>query len=144
MRMADPDRILYALRRAHQAVEAVKGERLRPTGVTPAHYAALINIGHRPGLTGAELARLLGVTPQNVAGLVARLAERGLVERRPDPRHPHVLEIHLTPHGRDRLAAADAAVDVLEQDVVAWLGKHGTAAARELLEQLADVPTRHA
>ena len=134
-----PDRVLYALRQAYQSVEAAKDERLRPTGVTPAHYAALINIHARPGLTGAELARVLGVTPQNVTGLVGRLTDRGLVERRPNPSHDHVLEIHLTAQGRARLTAADAAVNALEADLVGHLGGDAVAALRTLLRQVGEL-----
>lgn len=140
--IGEPDRVVYALRRAYQAVEAAKEERLRSTGVTPAHYAALINIHDRPGVTGAELARLLGVTPQNVTGLVGRLTDRGLAERRPDPRHPHVLEIHLTEHGRTRLRAADAAVADLESHVVGHLGAQDAAVVREILRRLAGLAPR--
>ena len=132
------DRVLYALRLAYQSVEAAKEQRLRPTGVTPAHYAALINIHARPGLTGAELARVLGVTPQNVTGLVGRLTDRGLVERRPHTLHDHVLEIHLTDEGRARLAAADARVNELEADLVDHLGR-GATELRALLRQVASL-----
>ena len=131
-----PDRVLYALRLTYQRVEAAKEERLRPTGVTPAHYAALINIQARPGLTGAELARALGVTPQNVTGLVGRLTDRGLVERRTHAQHDHVLEIHLTDEGRARLAAADAEVNILEADLVARLGGEASTQLRTLLGQV--------
>lgn len=135
-----PDRVLYALRQAYQAVEAAKEERLRPTGVTPVHYAALININARPGMTGAELARVLGVTPQNVTGLVGRLTGRGLVERRPHTQHDHVLEIHLTDEGRARLAAADAQVNALEADLVDSLGADATHHLRTLLRKVASLP----
>ncbi len=133
-----PDRVLYALRQAYQRVEAAKEERLRPTGVTPAHYAALINIHARPGLTGAELARVLGVTPQNVTGLVGRLTDRGLVERRPHVQHDHVLEIHLTDEGRARLAAADAQVNALEADLAGRLGAEAATQLRALLSRVSD------
>lgn len=136
-----PDRVLYALRLAHQSVEAAKEERLRPTGVTPAHYAALVNIHARPGLTGAELARVLRVSPQNITGLVARLTDRGLVERRPHGRHDHVLEIHLTEQGHARLAAADAEVTTLEADLVAHLGPDAEH-LRTLLRRVVALPPR--
>jgi DNA-binding MarR family transcriptional regulator len=131
-------RVLYALRRAHQTAEAAKEERLRPLGVTSAHYAVLINLNNRPGLTGAELARLLGVSPQNVTGLVNRLAGRGLVERTADPRHPHVTEIRLTDEGRARLWAADAVVAELESTLVAYLGPEAVEGLRVSLDRLTD------
>lgn len=130
-----PTRILYALRRAHLAVEAQKERRLRALDLRPAHYAVLINVWAHPGVTGAELARHLGVTPQNVAGLVARLGARDLLTRAPHGAHAHVLEIRLTDTGRALLALADAEVAALEADVTAALG-HSADALRDGLEAI--------
>jgi DNA-binding MarR family transcriptional regulator len=69
--------------------------------MAPAHYTLMIMIDSEPGLTGAELARRLNVTPQAVASLATRLEERGRLEGRPHPRHRHVQELHLTDAGRD-------------------------------------------
>ena len=81
---------------------------------------------------------MLGVTPQNITGLVGRLIDRGLIERRPHERHPQVLEIHLTPEGRSRLDAADAAVAGLEDQVRSLLGTQRADGLRALLDRLAE------
>ncbi|MFC4631424.1 MarR family transcriptional regulator [Promicromonospora alba] len=60
-----------------------------------------MRFGCRPCLTGAELARRLDVTPQAVASLVARLDDKGQLERRAHPRHRHIQELHLTDAVRD-------------------------------------------
>ncbi|MFC4471074.1 MarR family winged helix-turn-helix transcriptional regulator [Streptomyces xiangluensis] len=67
------DRVTWALRRAEWAVQAHKDQRLRPLGMAAAQYSLLICIHTDPGLTGAELARRLNVTPQAVASQVARM-----------------------------------------------------------------------
>ncbi len=130
-------RVIWALRRAFLAVEAAKEQRLRPTGIAGAHYAVLLHVARAPGITGAALARALGVTPQNVAGLVARLEERGLLERRRHELHAHVLELHLTAEGVGRLAEADAAVSDLDRAAVDALGVAAAADLRALLEVVA-------
>ena len=127
-----PTRLLYALRRAHLAVEARKERALKELGILPAHYAVLINVWAHPGVTGAELARHLGVSPQNVAGLVAKLVARGLLHRTPHPRHGHVLEVHLTPAGQDVLRSADTRVAHLETVAVEVLGRDAETATRSL------------
>jgi DNA-binding MarR family transcriptional regulator len=131
-------RVLYALRRAYQAAEAAKEERLQPIGVSSAHYAVLINVNKRPGLTAADLARALGVTPQNVTGLLDRLTARGLVERRRHDRHPNVIEVHLTSEGTDKLRAADAVVNDLEDALVRHLGDGAAALLRSALDRFLD------
>jgi DNA-binding MarR family transcriptional regulator len=117
----DGERIIWLLRRAFHAVEAEKDLRLRSTGVSAAHYAILVNIGGFPGLTSAELARRLQVTPQNIAGLVSKLESTGWIERRTHPLHTHVRELHLTAGGRTALSLADNQVAELEESVVARL-----------------------
>lgn len=115
-------RLLYALRRVHLDLEQRKQERLRQLDLLPSHYAVLINVWAHPGVTGAELARHLAVTPQNVASLVAKLSQRGLLERAPHPTHGHVLEVHLTDRGASLLQQADAEVAELELELVDHLG----------------------
>src|SRR5947209_1420539 len=80
------DRVTWALRRAEGAVQTLKEQRLRAVGLAVAHYSLLISVHSDPGLTGAEVARRLNVTPQAVASLADRLAKRGQLERRPHPR----------------------------------------------------------
>lgn len=129
-------RTVWALRRAFHAVEAAKEARLRDVGITGAHYAILINLGVAPGITGAEVARRLRVTPQNIASLVAKLEERGWVLRREHERHSHVRELHLTDAGRRILDVADQEVTALERTLQEMLGDDA-AVLRGLLERLA-------
>ncbi|CAM5401362.1 hypothetical protein SALBM311S_09063 [Streptomyces alboniger] len=133
------DRVTWALRRAEWAVQARKDQRLRPLGMAAAQYALLMSIHSDPGLTGAELARRLNVTPQAVASQVARLEERGHLERRPHPRHGHVQELHLTDVGLDSLRDADAVIVGIEERIAEKLGPKKTAQLRTLLDEVADV-----
>ncbi|WP_435742922.1 MarR family winged helix-turn-helix transcriptional regulator [Microbacterium sp. PMB16] len=130
-------RIVWALRRAELAVQNLKEGQLRPLGMTASHYALLMSIDAEPGLAGATLARRLNVTPQAVASLVARLLERGLIERRSHPRHPHVRELHLTAEGRDLLGRADIVMQGIESQVEGLLGATQAAELRRMLELLA-------
>ncbi|GAA2136268.1 MarR family winged helix-turn-helix transcriptional regulator [Glycomyces algeriensis] len=114
--------VIWALRRAEMALQSVKEQRLRPLGIAPSHYALLMTVHGAPGLTGAELARRLHVTPQAVASLVAKLAERGWLERRSHSRHQHVQELHLTDEGRKALEDADAEIAAMEQRITERLG----------------------
>ncbi|MFJ1973678.1 MarR family winged helix-turn-helix transcriptional regulator [Streptomyces sp. NPDC087903] len=131
------DRVTWALRRAELAVQSLKEQRLRPLGMVAAHYTLLISVHDEPGLTGAELARRLNVTPQAIASLVARLESRGQLERREHPRHRHIQELHLTDAGREALRAADAVIADIERQVTDGLGSE-TAQLRALLDRVAE------
>jgi DNA-binding MarR family transcriptional regulator len=132
------DRVSWALRRAEWAVQGLKEQRLRPLGMAAAHYALLISVHTDPGLTSAELARRLNVTPQAVASLVARLEDRGQLERRPHPRHRHVQELHLTHAGLDALRLSDAVVAEIEEQIAEKLGLKDAARLTALLGQVTD------
>ncbi len=129
-------RVTWALRRAELAVQTLKEQRLRPLGMAAAHYTLLMSVHAEPGLTGAELARRLNVTPQAIASLVARLESRGQLERREHPRHRHIQELHLTDAGREALRAADAVIADIERQITDDLGSE-TARLRALLDQVA-------
>ncbi|WP_029111340.1 MarR family transcriptional regulator [Mycobacterium sp. URHD0025] len=132
------NRVTWALRKAEGAVQTLKEQRLRPLGIPVAHYSLLISVHSDPGLTGAEVARRLNVTPQAVASLVDRLEKRGQLERRPHPRHRHVQELHLTDEGRDALRRADAIVAEVEDEIGTQLGPANTKRLRALLDRVAD------
>jgi DNA-binding MarR family transcriptional regulator len=67
----------------------------------------------------AALARASLVTPQAMMVVLTALDEQGLVVRLPHPRHPSVLELHLTDAGAEALPAARPLADPLERRVLA-------------------------
>lgn len=132
------DRVTWALRRADLAMQTVKEPSLRAIGMSGSHYAVLMSLRTTPGIIGAELARLVGVTPQAVALLTAKLMERGLIERRLHPRHRSVQELHLTEAGQAELDKAERIVSDLERHVRESLGPKRYGQLRELLGQVID------
>ncbi len=117
-------------------MQARKDQELRPLGIAASQHCLLICVHTAPGLTGAELARRLSITPQAVASQVARLEERGQLERRPHPRHRHVRELHLTEAGRAALRDTDAGIMRIEHQIAEKLGPAKTAQLRTLLDEV--------
>jgi DNA-binding MarR family transcriptional regulator len=135
------DRVTWALRRADLAMQAAKEPPLRAVGVPSSQYQVLINLETAPGITAAELARLVGITPQAVALLTAKLLEQGLIERRAHPRHRTVQELHLTEAGRTELGKAERIISDLERHVRDSLGTQRYKQLRALLGQvIEDLP----
>lgn len=133
------DRVGSLLRRADLALLAAKEPPLRRLGVSGSLYSVLMNIQVAPGLTGAELARVVGVTPQAIAPLVAKLVERGWIERRSHPRHANVQELHLTDSGRREAAAADRVLTHLEDHFRRSLGDEDHRRLRDLLGRVIEL-----
>jgi DNA-binding MarR family transcriptional regulator len=84
----------------------------------------LRQLSNEPGLSGAELARRLLISPQGVQLALTSLERRGLVERKQDPQHKRILQAYLTDQGRgvvaevftDAVAAHDKVFGVLSAD----------------------------
>ena len=96
-------------------------ESVKEHGVTTAQIGVLRQLTNQPGLSGAELARRLLITPQGVQLALTALEKRGLVERKQDPQHGRILQVFLTDEGRavasavvaDAVAAHDRVFGVL-------------------------------
>jgi DNA-binding MarR family transcriptional regulator len=104
-----------ALRRALFTFRQALQCQLRPINLSLAHTGILLALQQEDGLSGAELARRETVTAQTMNQLVARLVERGLVERRRHATHGRILTLHLTDAGRETLADGQALAAAVER-----------------------------
>jgi len=114
-------RIGYLLLQAQHAFASAMESALRPFGLSRAQFGTLSVVVRQPGLSSADLARAVIVTPQAINLLVAGLERDGFIERRPHPTHGRILEIHPTRKGRRTLDAAYPAVIALEDRISADL-----------------------
>src|SRR5690349_8380012 len=89
---------------------------LRPHGLSSPQYAVLSVLARSPGASNADLARACNTTPQAMNGVLATLEREHLIERHPHPTHGRILQVTLTPTGRQRLEAAHPAVRELERE----------------------------
>jgi DNA-binding MarR family transcriptional regulator len=112
-------RISYVVARLERVVRREIAQRVAP--LTVSQYTALSVLRDRSGLSNAQLARRVFVTPQSMTEVVTVLEHQGLVRRTPDAEHRRILRIELTPHGREVLADCDAAVGEMEETMVAGL-----------------------
>ncbi len=116
-------RISYVIARLERAVRSGINERVRPYGLTTLQYTTLSLLGARgQPLSNAQLARRAYMTPQSMLAVIDALEEKGLIRRDPHPNHRRVYPATLTPKGRRVLAACDAAVGTMEEDMLAELG----------------------
>jgi DNA-binding MarR family transcriptional regulator len=103
---SEPERLGMLVKRAEQAMVRTKSTALKSVGLTPSQYVALFELDRQPGITAATLARACLVTPQAMMILLKTMEQQGLITRSPHPRHPSVLELHMTEVGREALHAA--------------------------------------
>ena len=111
-------------------------EAVRVHGVSASQLGVLNRIADHPGLSGAELARLMLTTPQATQLMLGTLERKRLVRRTPDPRHGRIVRSRLTAKGERVVAACRPLV----WEMQARLGARLDSSARE---QLADLLHRY-
>lgn len=94
-------------------------QRARQFGISKAQWTVLVRIDRLEGLKQSELAEMLDLQPISLTRVLDRLAENGLIERRPDPNDRRANRLYLTPAARPMLdhlsiLASDMMKTVLE------------------------------
>lgn len=79
------DRPGYLIRRLHQIHVAMFIEQVADGQVTPIQFGLLSVLMMRPGIDQATIGEEMGLDPANVAEILKRLEDRGLVSRVIDP-----------------------------------------------------------
>ena len=127
--------ISYVVARLERAVRAAINERVRPYGLTTLQYTTLSVLLRRgQPLSNAQLARRAYMTPQAMSEVIAALEGKGLIKRTPHPNHRRLFPATLTAKGRRVLAACDAAVEDMEQEMLRELSTDERESLREALK----------
>jgi DNA-binding MarR family transcriptional regulator len=132
---AEP-RVSYVVARLERALRYAINERVSEHGLTTLQYTTLSILGRRRGgLSNAQLARRAYMTPQSMSEVIEALERAGLIERAPHPNHRRVLPATLTPKGRRVLAACEAAVGKMEEEMMGGLTAEERASLLDSLKE---------
>lgn len=118
-------------------------ESVKEHGVTTAQIGVLRQLANQPGLSGAELARRLLITPQGVQLALTALEKRGLVERKQDPQHGRILQVFLTDEGRAVASAVVADAVAAHERVFGVLSADEQEQLKTLLRRVIEQGTGH-
>lgn len=121
------------IKQCEQALIAEKHRALHGFDLTVPQYAALLALSESPRISGAQLSRRCGVTPQAMNGVISLLEGRGLIVRTRSEVHAKVLIIQLTPGGRALLRKADQEAVQVEQRLMGAFTGEQLAEFREHL-----------
>jgi len=89
--------LLFLIHDVARLLRVDADKRARSHGMTRAQWGILIWLERQPGISQKELSEFLEVEPITVARLIDRLENRGMVERRPDPRDRRIWRLYLMP-----------------------------------------------
>lgn len=135
------ENILWLLKQAFYYSLTTVNDAISSHGVSTAQVGVLRQLSNEPGLSGAELARRLLITPQGVRLALTALERRGLVQRKPDPAHKRILHAYLTEDGRKVVAAVFADAVAAHEEVFGVLSAEEKETLRELLARVVEKGT---
>ncbi len=105
---------------------------LRPFDMTLHKHTLLSALDSAPGMTGRELAEVLGISGAATSGLVKHLVGQGLVEDRASFGSGNRQALHLTDAGQDLLGHTTRALGSSFDDVARAAGQDPQDLARSL------------
>jgi DNA-binding MarR family transcriptional regulator len=120
---------------------AVHAHRLSAAGFAAAgargyHYRVLASLAEFGAASQAELGRRSTMDRSDVVAAVSELAERGFVQRTPDPVDRRRNVVTLTEAGAQQLRVLDLALEEVQDDLLAPLGAGEREALTGLLTRL--------
>jgi DNA-binding MarR family transcriptional regulator len=93
----------YAIRRAQLRVFQEFNYFFEALDIKPAQFSALEIIHCNPGLRQSSLAKALNIQRTNMVGMLDKLQQRGLIERKPSTKDLRAHALHLTSKGEKLL-----------------------------------------
>jgi len=115
----DPMRVWFRFLRLHRRATSAIAAGLKEIGLSIPQFDLLSTLTEEEGLSQQELAERLYVTKGNVSGLLDRMVEAGLVERRSPPGDRRSNALFLTPRGH---ALAERGIAAQQAYVTGTLG----------------------
>lgn len=109
----------------------------RRFGISIPEWRCLAVLDRRGGLSAGELAEHTSLDKVQISRAIARLAERGLLERRPDPRDRRTVRLSLTEAGHRFFTEVAEVARAWERDLTHALGLSDRRALDRVLAKLA-------
>lgn len=128
------EQIGFLMRRAQQRHIAIFQRIMGDDGPTPTQFAAMSKLAGGEEISQNLLGRMTAMDPATIKGVIARLEERGLVERLPDPDDQRRVRVRLSARG---LEAVPALIEKAKAITAATLAPLSREEAERLLALLA-------
>jgi DNA-binding MarR family transcriptional regulator len=113
-------------------------ERLKPLKLVPAEAGILRILAASNGISQRALAKMLGMYPSRLVAVIDAMERSKLVERRTGTGDRRIFEIHLTPRGKEKLAAVSLVAQEHKQLICHSLTAQEQETLSELLTKIAE------
>jgi DNA-binding MarR family transcriptional regulator len=123
--VSDRDNTIARITRAQQRLlhhfAFDRSDPLIAANLTMPQLKALLILSLRPEASGQDVMEGMGVSLATVTGIMDRLAERGLITRREDPRDRRVRRLRLTKSGHELVDGIMTAGSAHHRRLLGWL-----------------------
>lgn len=133
----------YLIRRLHQIHYALFFEECAAFGITPVQYGLLTILSTSPGSDQVTLANALGIDRTNVADVLRRLEQGGLITRRRSAEDRRMVLARLTPAGEELVERMHPFMAKAQERLLSVLGREEREAFLATLMRLLEANNRY-
>ena len=108
----------FLLRRAHQRSSGIFQELFINSGLTPMQFTSLVKIRDEGHVSQNLLGRLNNADPATIMGIVNRLVERHLIQKKVDPADKRKSLLQLTDEGLELIDSLESAAHQVSKDTL--------------------------
>jgi DNA-binding MarR family transcriptional regulator len=109
---------------------------IRELGMTSLQWRAVARLNLEPGMRQSELADLLEVEPITLSRMIDRLAESGMVCRKPDPNDRRAWNLYLSDKAQPLMEQLQQEADHVQELALTGLDKQERAQLAQLVERV--------
>lgn len=107
-------------------------------GVTGPQRLVIRIVGRYPGISAGQLAEIMQLHPSTLTGVLKRLQERGIIERRADPKDGRRALLGLTARGRELDSLRTGTVEAAVRQALKAMPRRKLEAAQDVLAAVAE------
>ncbi len=130
------EQIGFLMRRAQQRHISIFQRIMGDEGPTPTQFAAMAKLAAGEEISQNLLGRMTAMDPATIKGVIARLEERGLVERLPDPQDQRRVRVRLSVKGREAMPGLTEKAKAITAATLAPLSREEAERLLALLARL--------
>ncbi|MDD3879227.1 MAG: MarR family transcriptional regulator [Syntrophomonas sp.] len=126
----------FVLTKAQQSVHQLFKAELMPYGVTPGQYSVLKCLWKDNGQTVKQLAEHLYLDSSTVTGILDRMEQKGMIEKKADPKDRRALQVLLTEKGQALEEPLTQAILNANKKALRQIDENQFESLKELLHKL--------
>jgi len=127
------DCLVFLASKTYQRLSQLAKQKLSKLGITTTQCALLHVLWEQDGLKGIELGERLRIDGATITGMLDRLEQNGIIERRPDSRDRRINLIFVTDKGKELEVPVKEVLKEVEDAVLSGFTEEETAIFKKMM-----------